>query len=124
MPEETIRCPFPIAHLTHELGLDPRRRVDLGDLLRGERLAALLEERAKTRSISADQRIEQSPQLLQLRVAETCSHSTGINELAVHIIGELECTDVRAAFFRRREADDDEIARLVCLDLEPLVRPS
>src|SRR5439155_18217354 len=43
---------------------------------------------------------------------------------AVHEVGELQRTEMAPAAFRLGEADDDEVARAVGFDLEPLRRPS
>jgi len=58
-------------------------------------------------------------QLFQQRVVESGSDSPGVYKRSIHPIGELKRTEMRATALRLREADDDEVACALRLDLEP-----
>ena len=74
MAQHTVGRPLAKAHLADVDGLDPRRRLRLGDL-RGARA-----ERRRARRIGANDRIEQRFELGEQRVVESRADAARVDE--------------------------------------------
>ncbi len=101
----------------------PYGRARLRNLFALERLVARRVHRSSAQRIIAHDRIEQPVQLLQQFLVESSPDPPRVHERSIHQIRELESAQMRATALGLGEADDDEVARALRLDLEPIARP-
>ena len=119
VPQQAVGRPLAEPHLAHVHRLDPRRRLRLRNLLAGSgsRRTRTAAHGGSSRTIGSSSALE----LVQQRVVESRADAAGVDERPVHHVGELQRAEVRATALRRGESDDDEVAGLLRLDLEPVV---
>jgi hypothetical protein len=74
-----------------------------------------------TRWVATHEWIEHRSELAQECVVEPGPRAASVDQCAVDVVRELQRSETRSIATRLREAHDDEVARLLGLDLEPLV---
>src|SRR6185503_17934793 len=122
MSQQAIRSPFAKTNLTYVDRIDPGSRLYLRNLLQRKR--APLQNRPATWRITSHNPCESLSNLSQKGCVEASAYTSCIHQLAIHIVGELQSTEVRATLLRRGVSHDYKIIGLLSLDLEPLIRPA
>jgi len=112
MSQHAIGSPLAIAHLADVDRIHPRGRLRVRNLL--------CTNRRRAGRIRTHDRVEHLAQLVEQRVVEPRADAPSVDELTADHVGELQRAQVTPTALRRREADDDEVARRIGLDLEPL----
>src|SRR4051812_28937553 len=110
MSQQTVGRPLAITHLTDVDGIDPRRRLRLGNLF------GTAADRWITWRIGAHDRRERVAKFREQIIVEPGADAPRIHETAADHIGELKRAKTPAAAFRLGESDDHEVARLLRFD--------
>src|SRR5437867_1130612 len=116
VPQQSVGGPLAIAHLADVHRLDPRRRLRLRYLVRHH----AADQRTAARWSGADDRAEQRTELVEHILIEAGADPASIDEGLVDVVGDVQRAEVIAGAPRLREADDDEVAGALALDLQPL----
>jgi hypothetical protein len=117
VPEHAVGRPLAKTNLAHVDRLDPCGRFRLRNRGGG---SILTEWRAARRRL-ADHRLEHRSEFVEKRVVESGADASGVDELSVHEVRELQRAEVRPPSLGTREAHDDELVALLRLDFEPEV---
>src|SRR6185312_12646820 len=113
MSEEAVRRPLAKAHFADVDGIDPRGRANVGDVRVPFWRAPGHHYRAEAGRVRPDGCRQQGVDLTQLRIREPGPGATGVDERAVDVVRELQCTQAAPAASGLREADDHEIPALL-----------
>src|SRR5439155_13609167 len=111
LPQQAIRRDLLVAHVAHELRLDPGVVGTLGQRAVLGRLA---------RWSFAHQRGKLRTDLIQLRATESRPRSAAVNQLAVFVGPDVQRAEAAARSLRLRVPDDDEDVDPIGANIQPL----